>query len=251
MTVQTEADRKTVKIETHCHSAGSSDCATTAAERIVSVYKTHGYGGLVLTNHYCAKHFDKYPGSTRREKLDYYFSVAEHMRRCCNDAGLKFFLGAEVCVKVPEGYAEYILYDFDKSFFYDNPPLYELTQRELFALADGAGVFMYQAHPFRDEVYLGDPRFMHGAEAFNGHFHHANRNDKATRFCKDNSLIQMSGTDYHHFGQPVTGGLSVPGDIEDEHALKECILSGGARLIRRQKLYEKVREKYLAESKKC
>lgn len=237
---------KDIKIETHCHCMGSSDCATTPAERVVQAYCESGYGGLVITNHYAAKHFATYPGNNQKQKLDYYFSIADKMGEHCYKRGLKFFLGAEVCVKVPSGYAEYILYGFDRTFFYDNPPLFELSQKQLFLLADGAGVFMYQAHPFRDGVCLGEPQYMHGAEAFNGHFHHANRNDTAKKFCIENGLFMMSGTDYHHFGQPITGGLIIPDNVCDEKGLVNHILSGKAQLIENQQLYEKVRNLYLA-----
>ncbi len=239
-----------IKIETHCHSLGSSGCATTAPEKIARVYSEYGYGGIVLTNHYAAAHFNNYPGESKKEKLDYYFSLGDKMRRCCEEYGLKFFIGAEVCVQVEHGYAEYILYGFDKKYLYDNPPLFTLTQRELFRLADKNDVFMYQAHPFRDGIELGDPAYMHGAEAFNGHYHHEERNELATEFCRKNGLTEMSGTDYHHFGQPVTGGLIVDENINDEVSLVSYIRSGKAEMIKDDFNYRSARAEYLEGKRK-
>ena len=233
-----------IKLETHCHSLGSSACGTTAPEIIAEEYAKAGYGGIVLTNHYAKAYFTEYPGAGKKEKLDYYFSLGEKMKECCENNGLKFFLGAEIKTVVSgEGYSEYILLGFDKNFFYDNPPLYELTQRELFRLANEAGVFMYQSHPFRTGVQLGEAEFMHGAEAFNGHFHHENNNALARKFCHENNLVQMSGTDYHHFGQPVTGGALVPESISDEKTLARYFMRG-AQLIEEHDKYLKAYLEY-------
>ena len=108
-----------------------------------------------------------------------------------------------------------MLYGFDKNFLLDNANLWEFTQEQLFKIANANGLFMYQSHPFRQGVKAGNSKFMHGAESFNGHFHHVNNNVPAKAFCEENSLIEMSGTDFHDPGQPVTAGIYIPKDIND------------------------------------
>ena len=132
---------------------------------------------------------------------------------------------------------------------YDNKPIFELSQEQLFKLCDNSGVFMYQTHPFRKGVIAGEPRFMHGAESFNGHFHHENINMLAQKFCEENSLVKYSGTDYHCPGQPITGGVYLPDDINDEKTLVKYVASEKCRLIEEELLYQSGRKIYLEEKR--
>lgn len=237
-----------IKLETHCHTLGGSTCATTPANVVARIYKEAGYGAVVVTNHFNEYQFSLYPGSTREEKLGFYFSLVREAKEAFGKEGIRTFFGAEIAVKTEgEGYAEYMVYGLDKSRFYDCPPLYELTQKELFKVADEAGGFMYQTHPFRKNVILGNPEYMHGAEAFNGHFHHDSRNDLAEKFCEENGLTKTSGTDFHHDDQPVTAGIYVPEEISDERELVRYIKSGKAELIKETGLYERRLAEYLGK----
>ncbi len=230
-----------IKLETHCHSLGGSNCAKTRAEDIVKRYKAAGYGGIVLTNHYCQVCYDAYPADTHKQKLDFWFSLYNKMKDECEKAGLKCFYGAEVraLTKITE-YSEYMIYGFDERFLYDNKPLFFYTQEEMFRLCDKNGVFMYQTHPFRIGVNVGDPRFIHGAEAFNGHINHQNNNALADKFCEENHLIKISGTDFHDPDQPITGGIIINDDVKDNKSLTQLLFDGKFSLIEDKDTYEKL-----------
>ena len=221
-----------IKLETHCHSKGGSHCAKCDPDYIVGRYKDEGYGGIVLTNHYCKVCYDEYAGNTHKEKLDYYFSLYRDFKAACDKAGLKCFLGAEVrAITLDFEYKEFMLFGFDEKFLYDNKPLFYYNQKEMFEIADKNGLFMYQTHPFRNGVNLGDYRYMHGAEAFNGHVNHNNRNELARAFCDSYDLIKTSGTDFHDVGQPIKGGIYMPERVETDGQLVEFLFSGKAELI--------------------
>lgn len=239
-----------IKLETHCHTLGGSTCATTPVNVIANVYKAAGYGAIVVTNHFNEYQLSLYPGKTRDEKLAFYFSLVREAEEAFAEAGIRTFFGAEIAINPEaEGYAEYMVYGLDKSHFYDNPPLYALTQKELFKVVEDAGGFMYQTHPFRPNVVLGNPLYMHGAEAFNGHFHHDSRNELAEKFCEENGLVKMSGTDFHHDDQPVTAGILIPDEIADEAELVKYIMRGKAELIKNEKLYKTRLVEYFSATK--
>ncbi len=237
-----------MKLETHCHTFGGSTCATTPIELQADIYKKAGYGAVVVTNHYNFPSINAYKGETLKEKLRGYFSLIDVAKEVFSERGIKIFFGAEVQTKTesPDGYQEFMLYGFDANFLFDAPTLYELNQKELFRLAEENGLFMYQTHPFRPRVILGEPAYMHGAEAFNGHYHHRNNNDLATEFCLRNGLISLSGTDFHHEDQPVTGGLLVPDNVNGERELVDYIRRGKAELLREEKVYEEALKNYIA-----
>lgn len=227
-----------IKLETHCHSIFGSGCAKCEPQYIAEKYAKAGYGGIVLTNHYCKVCYDDYPGRTHRQKLDFYFSLYKKFENSCESFGLKSFLGAEVrAVTQVFEYKEFMLYGFDEKLFYDNPPLFRLDQKKMFEFAEQNGLFMYQTHPFRVGVNLGDPRFMHGAESFNGHINHVNNNELADAFCGAFNLIKMSGTDYHDADQTITGGIIIPENVSEESQLVDYITSGKVSLIEDKAAY--------------
>ncbi len=238
-----------MKLETHCHLIGTSVCADCSFDVMIKAYKDKGYDGIVVTNHIHRGYFSSYPGETPKEKVDYFFSVYDKFNRECSSQGIKVFLGGEVLVTCPEGHAEYIIYGFDKKFIYDHPNLFDLTQEELFKLCDKNGIFMFKAHPFRTKEVHGDPKYMHGAESFNGHYHHANNNDLAKEFCENNSLIKLSGTDFHHPDQPITAGIITKREVKDEQDLIRILRSGEYELIIEEQEYLTSHEKYVSEKK--
>ena len=124
-----------------------------------------------------------------------------------------------------------------------------ITQQQLFELAQKYNFFMYQAHPFRSGERTGDPNFMHGAEAFNCHYHHDNFNAKAQEFCEKYNLVKMSGTDFHHPDQPIIAGAYIPDTISDEFALANFYKSGKAEIIVDEKESQLARQKYIQRQK--
>ncbi len=232
-----------IKLETHCHTLHGSGCGKADAQTIVRRYLELGYAGIVITNHYHEAYFSEYPGQTKKEKLDFYFSLFDNIKKLGEKQGLKMFLGTEVHVNRQN---DYLLYGFERSFLYDNKPLFELTQKEIFDLAEKNGLFFAQAHPFRNGVRaVGDPKYMHGIELFNGHFHHRNNNKKAMSFCEENGLIGLSGTDFHTPDQPITAGIFVPNNIENEKQLVDCLFNRNFELYRDEKGYESACDKFM------
>ncbi len=228
-----------LKIQTHCHLKGSSRCAHATSDELIEDLLKEGFDGAVITNHYCYNYFINYPCESNKEKLDCYFNIINEFEEKAKKVGLKSFYGSEVQIYLPDGlYADYVIYGFEPKFLYDNKPLYEYGQKELFALCDKNNVMLYQAHPFRKGITIGDPKYMHGAEYFNGHVNHYNNNNLAREFCDKYNLVKMSGCDYHDKGQPLLGGIYVPDTVKNNIDLTDCIINGDYQII-------DYREKYM------
>ena len=223
-----------IKLETHCHVRGSSACADADIQILLDKYITAGYKAILVTNHFSVGCYDKFfVGNTHKEKVDHFFKVYDDFSKLCKEKGIKTFWGAEIRVKDERCSlgTEYMVVGLPRSVYYSEPPLFELDQKELFELAEKHGAFMYQTHPFRVGVYAGDPKYLHGAEYFNGHYHHNNNNDLAREFCRENNLVGLSGTDFHHNDQPVTAGIMLPEDIETEEQLVKFFFADNFSLI--------------------
>lgn len=234
-----------IKFEMHAHTKGGSRCGHADEKTLISDYVNSGYGGVVITNHFDSyNYYNTLVGDTHKEKTDYFFSLYEKVKEEGEKFNVKVFYGVEVR---DIDNTEYMLYGFKKEFIYDNRPLFTLSQKELFALAEKNNLFMYQTHPFRDGVVCGDPKYMHGAEIFNGHFHHVNNNKKAQEFINKYNLIKMAGTDYHRPSQPLTSYMNIPKSINDEQTLAEYLLSGKAQFFGDEDYYIKEMKKYKGE----
>lgn len=230
-----------IKLEAHCHT-GASGCADTPIEILAKRYKESGYGGIVVTNHISEYEFyKKHEGTTAKEKKEYFINVYNESKKVINSYGLKTFFSCEVSVK-SDIHSEFILYGVTPEIINKYEPLFSYTQKELFEIANIENMFMYKTHPFRVNEYAGDPKYMHGAEYFNGHYHHESNNHLAREFCEKNNLIKLSGTDFHHACQPITGGIYVPEDINNEYELRDYVASGKAELITDYDTYEKSRK---------
>ncbi|MBE7087131.1 MAG: hypothetical protein E7369_02375 [Clostridiales bacterium] len=232
------------KIETHTHCLGGSCCAIAPIKNLIDDYVTAGYDGVVLTNHLSQFEYNNYPGETHAEKIEYYYSLYTEGLEYAKQKGINLMFGSEVRVFDPYGFGEYMVYGVTKQLLMESKPLFEMTQQELFDFSCKHGLFMFQTHPYRTNVKLGDPKYLHGAEAFNGHFHHQNNNVLAKEFCDGNSLIKTSGSDYHGVGQPILGGLIVPDEVEDMQGLIKTLFLGKARIIENQEKYENYLEEY-------
>ena len=236
-----------IKLETHCHTLGGSGCATSPDEILIEDYLRAGYGGVVVTNHISQGCYEYHKGETYAEKVRFYYSLIENLTEKFKPYGVKVFWGSEIRV-VPENGSvfgeEFTVYGITEKDMTDSKPFFTYTQEELFRFAEKRGLFMYQTHPFRDGVICGNPRFMHGAEKFNGHFHHNNHNDKAAKFCEEHGLIGMSGTDYHHEHQPISAGIYLPENIYTNEQLTEYIFKNNFKTICNAALYEYEMKKF-------
>ena len=235
-----------IKIETHSHSLGGSYCATTDNKTIAERYVKSGYSGIVLTNHISNDAYNYHKGNTHAEKVRFYYSLIDTLRDELKPYGVKVFWGTEITVVCDKskGYQEFTVYGISEKDMYDNKPFFTFTQEELFRFAEKKGLFMYQTHPFRDGMICGNPEFMHGAESFNGHFHHYNHNGKAEEFCKKYGLIGMSGTDFHHEEQPITAGIYVPDNVCTNEQLTEYIFKNNFTVYADVLTYERELTRY-------
>ena len=233
-----------LKTELHCHSSGPSVCADVTDEQLITEYKNAGYDAIILTNH-INKTLLNYPADDYKGKVDYYFSAVERLKELGKKENVKVFFGAEIVTVTDDGvHQEFLLIGFDKQFLYDNDLVYKYSQKQLFELANKHNLFMCQTHPFRVGEKTGDPRYMHGAEGFNGHYHHDNNNEKAFDFCTANGLKIMAGNDYHHYKQPLISYMYIPEEIENERQLADYLLSTQPQLYFDQQKCLEERQKY-------
>jgi len=220
-------------LETHLHSYFGSPCGKLDPLLITKLYKYKNYDGLIVTEHFSNYILnDFYPAGTYEDKLNNFLKSYNLFLSDAKQYNLKIFLGMEICISGAI-YADYLIYGITEEFLFNNKNLSRLNQQELFELCNNNHLFMVQAHPFRKNITLGNPLFMHGVEVFNGNKRHNSHNLKALNFAKKNKLKQFSGSDFHEQEDLATGGIIIPDEINTNSELVDYFFNNQPQLIKK------------------
>ena len=199
--------------ETHCHTFPASACGSWSPEEVADFYKSRGYVGVMITNHF-------FNGNTGidgllpwEEKVELFCSDYERARKRGDEIGIDVFFGFEY----NRGGAEFLIYGLDKEWLLRHSDIMSMGMRDLYALIRRSGGVMIQAHPFRQAGYLERiaiyPDYCDGAEAINTS-NASDNNENAIWYCKRFGLFMTCGSDSHWTGRDDLGGVYLPRRIE-------------------------------------
>ena len=155
------------RYETHLHTVESSACGVTPGSEYPAIFKSRGYDGIFITDHF-------FHGNTRPsrelpwpEYVDAYIKGYEEAKKAGDAIGFKVFFGIE------ENFSgdEYLIYGVDKAFLLAHPDIPHWTREEMISWVHAAGGAVIQAHPFRDRPYIKmihlHPEGIEGIEGIN------------------------------------------------------------------------------------
>ena len=185
------------KYETHCHTSPVSRCASASPEDTVRFYKSAGYDGIFLTNHFLDGNINPEVRSLPfEEQIDYYFAGFDECAKLGARIGLKVFPGVELSYLG----TDFLIYGLDRRWYRARPDIMQMSKREELALMMEAGAFIVQAHPYREAHYIDHirlfPRSVHAAEIINSN-QAPLANDMAALYAKQYGLLETCGSDNH------------------------------------------------------
>ena len=227
------------KTELHCHSSLVSACGKISPAEIIEKYVAAGDTSLVLTEHLNSKTFksDKYTGDpdSWKEKIDYFFAGYETLKK--EAAGrLHILLGAELRIhhseKLYYGVSDFLCYGLTKEFLYENSDILDLCFKDFSKRIRGAGILLYQAHPFRNYMCVMPPSLLDGIEVYNCNPAHDSRNDVADLWADRFGLPKISGSDIHRARYLAAGGIVTESPITTNEELLTVLRNGNYSLIR-------------------
>ena len=212
--------------ETHLHTLPVSRCAHFSVREDLEFYKSLGYAGVFITNHF----FDGNIGCDKtlpyEEKIEFYFSDYEEGVRIGKEIGLPVFFGVEMSYKG----TDFLIYGLDKEWFLAHPETETLKKSKLLPLMMEAGALVIQAHPFREADYIDHirlfPRCVHGVEVYNA-CRTEFENAMALQYADNYGLLHFAGADNHRgSGLMKFGGMQAPTPIVDEKDFVARVLKG-------------------------
>lgn len=213
------------RFDTHVHTGETSLCGRIKGSEVVRLYSHAGYDGVVITDHYGASYFRRYPKLSWEEKIDKFLSgyrgALEEGRRL----GFNVLLGMEI--KFTESPNEYLVYGIDEAFLKNHPELYKLGLKKFRELVKSNGeaekILIFQAHPFRPGLHPADPSLIDGVEVFNGNPRQDSHNELAYLYAKEHRLKMISGSDFHRAADLGRGGIILPEEIDSSADLVELL----------------------------
>lgn len=221
------------KYELHAHTHECDRDASLSGCELVHLYKAAGYDGIVITDHYIERFYTRWfpeevEGLTHQQQVTRWLKGYRAAKEVGDQIGFTVLPGAEVRF---DGYPnDYLLYGLHEDFFYTVPRLNELKNvSELLAIVP-PDVCVVQAHPFRDDMVVADPRGLFGLEVFNGGTERF-RNEMARQFACHYGLAMTSGSDIHGRNRLAKGGIMTEVRIQTPEDLIAVLRSGAYSLI--------------------
>lgn len=209
--------------EPHFHTKDVSTCAHINAAEAVELYKNAGYSGVVVTDHFSQDCFDnKYPGDSWKEKIDYFLTGYRNAKKCETE-DFAVILGLEARF---ENDNDYLVFGADEDFLYGNEWFTKMTIKQFKKLAEKNQLTVIQAHPFRIDSTITNPRYIDGVEIYNGNRRHDSSNNMAEMWAKKHGFITISGSDFHEYEDLARGGLIFDRFVRDSKEFRAELLAG-------------------------
>ena len=139
--------------EMHFHTDEVSPCGNVPAAEAAAAYRREGYAGVVVTDHYAAYNFARFPGDWDT-KVDAYLAGYRAAKAAGEPLGLTVLLGLELRLDGAEktgepaldalrdSINEYLVYGVTEEQLRRYPALYTLDEKRLKALAEQLGWFV-------------------------------------------------------------------------------------------------------------
>lgn len=184
------------RYETHLHTFPVSRCAKASVEESLRFYKSIGYDGVFVTNHFVDGNINIDKALPYEEQINFYFSDYEKALELSEEIGIKVFLGIELSYKG----TDFLVYGLDKKWFLSHPEITTMKKSDELKFMIENGALIFQAHPFRNGGYIDHirlyPHCVHGVEIINA-ARPLPENDIAKLYCKHYNLIEFAGSDNH------------------------------------------------------
>ena len=188
------------RYETHLHTSPASKCASATVKESLEFYKSLGYDGVFITNHYANAKNSKFPDMTQEEFIRFFFKDYEDALALSREIGIKVFPGAELSF---EG-NHFLVLGLDKDWFLAHPELMEMKFSDRLNLMREEGAFVSHAHPFDERGFINHiklmPRCVDAVEVINVQ-KNPFQNAMANFYADAYGLLKTAGSDNHIAGK--------------------------------------------------
>lgn len=186
--------------ETHLHTSPVSRCGRFSVRDNLAFYKSQGYAGVFITNHFIDGNFGGDRTASYAERIEFYFSECEEAVKIGRELGIDVFYGIESSYRG----TDFLIYGLGKEWFLDHAEIEDMKRSDMLSLLRDAGAFIVQAHPYREERYIDHirlfPRHVEAVEVINASNSDSKMNELAGYYAESYGLLATAGSDNHFAG---------------------------------------------------
>lgn len=211
--------------DTHIHTIETSPCGKLGAADTIDYYASHGYAGLVITDHL---HEEFIRESDNRKGwdhiIDLYLAGYRAAKKRGSEIGFDVILGAEM--RFNDNNNDYLIYDIDEAWLRNHPYVIRRSIHEFYEEFHNEVLIMH-AHPYRDGNLTVFEDAVHGIELINTNPRHENHTDHAIKLAgRHHEYYLQAGSDMHQEPDRCQAGIITKQRIRDSHEYAEVIRSG-------------------------
>lgn len=227
--------------DTHIHTIETSPCGKIPAAQTVDYYASHGYTGLVITDHLHPEFLAKFDDSDDWDHIvDCYLAGYQAAKKRGDEIGFDVLFGAEM--RFTDNNNDYLVYNIDEIWLRAHPYVICQTAREFFAKYRDE-VLVIHAHPFRDGNLTVFEDAVHGIELINTNPRHNNWPDRALElYQRHPEYYIQAGSDMHRETDRCLAGIITDHRVYNSFEYADLIRS------RKYSLYAPDYEEYIQKT---
>ena len=184
------------RYETHMHTLPVSRCARYSVRENLEFYRSLGYDGIFITNHFLDGNINIDKSLPYEEKVEFYFSDYYEALKLSQEIGIKVFLGVEISYRG----TDFLIYGLDKEWFLAHPEIMDMKKSEELPFLASHGALVIQAHPYRQDRHIDHirlfPHCIEGVETINA-CRTELENRMADIFADSYGFVKTAGSDNH------------------------------------------------------
>ena len=198
------------------HTLPVSRCARYGVRENLEFYRSLGYDGIFITNHFLDGNINIDRSLPYEEKVEFYFSDYYEALKLSEEIGIKVFLGVEISYRG----TDFLIYGLDKEWFLAHPEIMDMKKSEELPFLASHGALVIQAHPYRQDRHIDHirliPHCIEGVETVNA-CRTELENRMADIYADAYGFVKTAGTD-NHIGSKIThlAGMESDTPLTDE-----------------------------------
>ncbi|HOL13592.1 MAG TPA: PHP domain-containing protein [Bacillota bacterium] len=218
------------KYELHTHTAEISRCSSISAKDLVRFYKSKGYTGLCITDHFFNGNTSVPRDLPWEERVELFYSGYELAYEEGKKQGFDVFFGWEWTFRG----TDILTYGLGKEWLLAHPEVWELSINDYCDLVRESGAFLVHAHPFREAAYIDMirlfPRKVDGVEVLNA-MRNDFENERANEYADNYGLLKVAASDNHVGRIKRYCGIKTAKRVRDMREMAELIRRGEVELF--------------------
>ena len=218
------------KYETHVHTSETSACASANGAAQAMFYKSKGYTGIVVTDHFFNGNTSVPHELPWEEKVNRFCLGYEKAKEQGDKIGLDVFFGWEYSYHG----ADLLTYGLDKQWLLKHPIVMDMDVNSYCDFVREQGGIIVHAHPFREADYIAMirlfPRKCDACEIINS-CRSDFENNMAKYYAESYGLRPFAGSDNHSAAQEKLNGVDFDEIITSEQHFAQLIKEDKYRIF--------------------